>query len=291
MEEYKHFFPYFNQGDFFSKSKVEYVNKWINSDNLTSISKIFFSKSLYYKYIKYLFPIMAIENKFSEWKDDYYKVEDWDELEASINYLEDLSSENSFKNNRIIFLDGWRFRCRSPEIQPGSKEFNQIFGLESDNIQIIDFEISKIRKEKKYKILSIHHRKSDFRAWLNGKYFYSNEMFLKKIRQVKEYFENKKIDLKCFLFSDEHDYEPETIQELDIEIKNYGIGGDLYFLSQSDYIIGPPSTFSGWAAFSGQNKICMLHSIDQEVTLDKFVKIDTWNGLELKNDKGQIFIL
>lgn len=46
--------------------------------------------------------------------------------------------------------------------------------------------------------------------------------------------------------------------------------GDLYALSQCNYIIGPPSTFNAWASFIGDVPLCTLHKKDMQLTLDGF---------------------
>jgi hypothetical protein len=52
---------------------------------------------------------------------------------------------------------------------------------------------------------------------------------------------------------------------------------DLYGLSQCDYIIGPPSTFSAWAAYHGDTYLYFIENPAAEITLSKFKKgLDIW---------------
>jgi hypothetical protein len=45
---------------------------------------------------------------------------------------------------------------------------------------------------------------------------------------------------------------------------------DLYLLSKCDYIMGPPSTFSGWASFYGNVPLYMLKEIDTKISDEIF---------------------
>lgn len=46
---------------------------------------------------------------------------------------------------------------------------------------------------------------------------------------------------------------------------------DQTLMSQCDYIIGPPSTFSTWASFMGKVPLLHLYSAGQKVKLSEFV--------------------
>jgi hypothetical protein len=46
--------------------------------------------------------------------------------------------------------------------------------------------------------------------------------------------------------------------------------GDLYALAGCDWILGPLSTFSQWAAFFGNKPLLFLHSQNDSVKLNRF---------------------
>lgn len=46
--------------------------------------------------------------------------------------------------------------------------------------------------------------------------------------------------------------------------------GDLYALSQCDYIIGPPSTFNCWASFIGDVPLYTMFKKGETITLNNF---------------------
>lgn len=49
--------------------------------------------------------------------------------------------------------------------------------------------------------------------------------------------------------------------------------GDLYALSQCDYIIGPPSTFNCWASFIGNTPLYTIFKKDETINPDDFAII------------------
>ena len=56
----------------------------------------------------------------------------------------------------------------------------------------------------------------------------------------------------------------------DIKISQLGVEEDHWLMSQCDYLIGPPSTFSMWASFMGKTKFYHIYSPEETITLDKF---------------------
>ena len=45
-------------------------------------------------------------------------------------------------------------------------------------------------------------------------------------------------------------------------------------MTQMDYLIGPPSTFTGWASYINEVPLFFMETADEELTFDKFRVID-----------------
>lgn len=113
----------------------------------------------------------------------------------------------------------------------------------------IDAEFDHCRQNSTGKIVGIHLRKGDYKDYYDGFYYYEDEEYADFMRQMVKllgedtYFfiaSNEKIDkdhFKEFHMMDSH---------------NTKAAEDMYCLSKCDYIMGPFSTFSGWASFYGQ---------------------------------------
>ncbi len=95
-------------------------------------------------------------------------------------------------------------------------------------------------------VLGMHLRGGDYRDWRNGKYFFNEDLFINFITKYLD----QNVNRKCFIATNESKWS-------EILIDNFGekiiIGGDeisdLWGLANSNWIIGPPSTFSMFASF------------------------------------------
>lgn len=108
-------------------------------------------------------------------------------------------------------------------------------------------EMQELRTNYDY-VVGVHIRRKDYREWLQGKYFYDFCVYQDCILSI-----NKSISNAVYvLFSD--DEIPEDMYKLPLNFYKIEVSSeinDLLFLSMCDYIIGPPSTYSGWASFYG----------------------------------------
>lgn len=127
--------------------------------------------------------------------------------------------------------------------------------------------------EKKFKeerrgneiIVGIHMRVGDYISYKRGKYFFSIEEYRRIMRNLIMYFEK---DIKFFIASNES-INPEDFSEFNFFYFGEKTIIDLYSLSKCDYIIGPPSTFSMWAALYGGNLQSFIIQKDQKKFLFK----------------------
>src|SRR6185312_2200095 len=117
-------------------------------------------------------------------------------------------------------------------------------------------------------IVGVHIRKGDYSTFNEGKWFYSNSdysTFMKNLLKL-QLFKEKKIGF--LLCSDEKINEADFIGFNVIKSTGHFIE-DLYALSCCDFIMGPTSTYSGWASFYGKKPL--LHITEKEM---KFNKMD-----------------
>ncbi|MBQ9829431.1 MAG: alpha-1,2-fucosyltransferase [Akkermansia sp.] len=98
-------------------------------------------------------------------------------------------------------------------------------------------------------IIGVHVRRTDYKEWNNGKYFYSIEKYAALMRQLSRIDNRRMVFVVC---SDE-DLSESSFEssEATIYISKNDYMTDLSLLAQCDYIIGPPSTFASYASFYG----------------------------------------
>lgn len=127
-------------------------------------------------------------------------------------------------------------------------------------------------------IIGLHIRYGDYRNYLDGKYFYEVTQYRAKIEELISEFEQNKT-FAIFIASNEN-IDIEIFNGLNVfTLKNSDATSDLYMLSQCDLIIGPPSTYSGWASFYGQKPIYFIENINRKISINDFQNIlRIWEG-------------
>lgn len=120
------------------------------------------------------------------------------------------------------------------------------------------------------KIVGVHIRRGDYREFQNGRYFFSNEEYSRFIKQTSDTLAK---ECKFVIVSDEPLDEP-FFSNIGVHIfRGKDFREDLVMLSLCDYILGPWSSFSWWAAYYGHAKLCHLHGRDDVVAAESFHEI------------------
>lgn len=158
--------------------------------------------------------------------------------------------------------------------------FEELKFLFTPSNAIIQSCLVKMNQIKCYNkiVIGLHIRYGDYRAHENGKYYYELDQYREKVEEIIAEFDknttialyiasNEKIDLNNF----------NGLNPFTLELSS--ATSDLYMLSECDYIIGPPSTYSAWAAFYGQKPIYFIENIEDKVSIRDFKNIlQIWEG-------------
>jgi hypothetical protein len=116
-------------------------------------------------------------------------------------------------------------------------------------------------------LIGIHLRRGDYNKWQGGKYYYDNQTYMHFIQQLRSMFVGQNI--KFILCSDEI-IDTTYFSDDDMYISTQDMIIDLYLLASCDYLIGPPSTFSGWASFYANIPLYVIESKDVNIHLKNF---------------------
>jgi hypothetical protein len=131
--------------------------------------------------------------------------------------------------------------------------------------------------------LGVHIRRGDYAVWRDGIYCYTDSVYADTIRQFAALHPNDTIDV--FLSTNDPDVSVEKFESLLNEAGNHVrlhlFGGnaveDLFMLSECDYIIGPPSTYSLVAAMYRDIPLCRMDEIkDGCLSASDFKPFDYW---------------
>ena len=116
-------------------------------------------------------------------------------------------------------------------------------------------------------LVGVHVRRGDYASFFDGKYLYDNAVYYAKMNEIAGQL-NKSVFVICS--NEEISFSNE--KGLHILYAKGSPTDDLFLLSQCEYIMGPPSTFSSWSAFAGDKHLLFLESASEDVRLDRFTK-------------------
>lgn len=126
-------------------------------------------------------------------------------------------------------------------------------------------------KKKNDLIIGIHLRRGDYKTYQNGKFFYSNLQYSTIIEQVLRIFNNNKL---AFLLVSNEEIDRTVFDKYNCYFSsNSLLAQDLYLLGQSDYILGPPSTFSAWASLYNSSPLYFVENPEFVFSINDFIDI------------------
>ena len=165
------------------------------------------------------------------------------------------------------FTKGWYMRTHTAYIPQAKKELQRIFTPKAEIVKQADDLIMPYR-DRNAIIVGVHIRRGDYATWNDGRFFFSHEEYHAFMRRIASLFPDKQV---VFFISSNELIPQETFSDLQIIYHTNGSAVlDLHTLSLCDYIIGPFSTFSRWAAFIGEKPICFLEDQKQKFTQQSF---------------------
>ncbi len=192
-----------------------------------------------------------------------------------------LKCEEMKKNpEKKYIIDSWYYRDYQSLFKHHDK-ITEFFRPRED----INNEIEEWCKSNIYNVdavtVGIHMRRGDYITWENGKYYFTDEEYL---RYMKMLCENTGKKIRFVLVSNEF-VEINHFDEVDAIKGPAKKINDLYILAKCDYIMGPPSSYSWWAAYYGWKKYLTLYSKDSKITLDDFKCVE---GEEFNTDTERV---
>lgn len=150
---------------------------------------------------------------------------------------------------RLIVCNGFGFR--DPDnVRRYSSDLRHLLSLAPSITQRADLFARPLRDQTNPLIVGFHIRRGDYRTYESGRFFLSNEDWLLVFSSVRNQVLRSGRTFKGILFSNE-DVSPFLGGNSDLVLAPGLVYEDLALMSQCDYLVGPPSTFSGWASFVG----------------------------------------
>ena len=165
--------------------------------------------------------------------------------------------EVSIQKNGVLFIESWPNRVHKNIPLMQQQKIKRFFTFRQSLTYKVD-EIIETKKKGFDLMVGIHIRRGDYKNFMGGTYYFENETYSIYMQQMKYLFPEKKI---LFLISSNEPIDKNTFAGNNyFQIDNATSGVDMYALSCCEYIIGPMSTFSMWAAYYGSKPIFFIKS-------------------------------
>lgn len=164
------------------------------------------------------------------------------------------------RDNRHVLAQGWKFRSNEL-MHKHADAIRSHFQILPEHQTNVDATVAKIRNQADV-VVGVHIRHGDYKTFEGGKYFYSVEHYAKRMRQVTDQFSGQRV---AFLVCSNAEMTPSDFAGLNVHYGTGHIVEDMYSFAQCDLLIGPPSTYTGWASFYGSVPRCELTSVDTTI--------------------------
>jgi hypothetical protein len=169
---------------------------------------------------------------------------------------------------KIVFLSGWGFDPCYLHLDYRNILL-PLFHFDNTITTIADSIIKKLRTQNDV-LIAFHIRRGDYINFEEGKYYYSFDQYSDFINQTTQIFPDRKI---CFIVAsnEQCDTKLNLKEKTNCFFSNESAPVDLLLLSQCDYLIGPPSTFSLWASYYGNVPQILIRSGSQMIKTEDFI--------------------
>lgn len=191
-----------------------------------------------------------------------------------------LTLDNLFPNGETeVIIDGFNFHVMDALLMKYTDYLRGLF-QPYGTVQDAAHAVLRSLRENAECIVAVHVRRGDYEECQDGRYFYDLPYYRQQMLKLDNLLTDWSVHF--IVFSDD--------RGLDISAFNgfsclrakftYSQDFDWYLISQADYIIGPPSTYSGWASFFGNTPMYQLEpNSDLPTSLEDYRVVQSLTAL------------
>lgn len=187
--------------------------------------------------------------------------------------------ENKTRRHKNIVVSGWYARWHDLFLKY-RYEICDLFTVDEEYRQNVDSNMKACDNGDDDVIrLGVHIRRGDYAVWKDGAYFYNDEVYMSYIEHFAKLFPESKVHV--YLSTNDAsvctvNYE-DKLKKVHVHLLAGSPPEDLYMLSECDYIIDPPSTFSLVAAMYRDIPLCRMDMAEAAtLSLNDFKLFDYW---------------
>ena len=190
--------------------------------------------------------------------------------------------ERKMLRHKHIVVSGWNVRFYDLFLKY-RKEICELFTLDEQYTAPVKEKMaspSVMSSEAETSLtLGVHIRRGDYAQWQNGQYYFDDAVYAAHINRFAELHPDQTIHV--FLSTNDSQVSAEAYQQACPKVVIHHFKGsapeDLFMLSECDYLIGPPSTFSLVAAMYRDIPLYRMDVADeQQMTPESFRLFDYW---------------
>lgn len=164
--------------------------------------------------------------------------------------------------DRHLLTLGWLFRSETL-LNRNADLVRDHFQIADENRQNIQRLMTKVRAQADF-VVGVHIRHGDYATFQGGKYFFSVPQYAAAMRSITQQLHGKRV---AFVVCSNAKIQPEDFRGLNVHFGPGHIIEDMYSFAETDLLIGPPSTYTGWASFFGKVPLIAMEHGDQPIDL------------------------
>lgn len=184
--------------------------------------------------------------------------------------------------HRHIVVSGWNVRFYDLFLKY-RQEICDLFTLDSKYTEPVKEKMHKAETVQCAMVnglrLGVHIRRGDYAQWGDGKYYYADEVYAAHINRFAQMHPEAAVHV--YISTNDAGVTAEKFQTLCPQVHIHHLQGsapeDLFMLSECDYLIGPPSTFSLVAAMYRDLPLYRMDTADETLmSHEGFKRFDYW---------------
>lgn len=187
-------------------------------------------------------------------------------------YAEDWPAGVLRGKRNVVFLSGWNHPKPDLSLLDYHETFRRIYRPAKPVVAKVEAFMASQRSACDL-IVGVHIRRGDYRDFMNGTYFYPEDVYVSYLRQFVNdpRFRDKNVG---FLLCSNEAINPDSYAGLHVfSMPEARSIEDLYALGCCDYLLGPPSSFSMWASFYNQVPLRIIQNASEPLDAVPFSPI------------------
>ena len=160
-------------------------------------------------------------------------------------------------------VSGWGFRSR-PLVEKHLDAIRQHFEIIPTHRQQVDQLIGDLRDQADV-LIGVHIRHGDYARWEGGKYYYPVAKYVDVMRQIRQRLSGRR---HAFLVCGNTDLRRDDFGDLNVRFGTGHLIEDMYSFAETDFLVGPPSTYTKWASLYGDVPLEFIEGANHDPRLE-----------------------